>query len=157
MTTHNSLQYWKMSLILLLTVTLCSCGSGQRIDPQLQIISGTVTLDGAPLEHGIVQFYSATPKTNSMVSSTTIRMGEFQLDPKGGLPPGTYKAAISSIKTSGSNSNGSGDKMDAADTAIEVIPSKYNTETELTCEIVPGKPTTVHFELSSDQGRSARK
>lgn len=148
---------FNISLIAFLILGLLGCGGGNGIDPQLQVISGTVTLDGAPLDQGSIQFYSATPQANSMVSSTTIRMGQFHLEPKGGLPPGVYKAAINSVKSSPDPANATGDKMDSVGTAIELIPQKYNKDTELTCEIVPGKPTVVHFELDSAKAKSTRK
>lgn len=157
MTIHEARRRFKISLTAILTASLLGCGGGAGIDPQLQVISGTVTLDGAPLDQGSIQFYSDSPQSHSMVSSTTIRRGEFQLEQKGGLPPGLYKAAISSVKSSPDQANSTGDKMDAVATAVEIIPRKYNTDTELTCEIVPGKPTVVHFELNSDKTNSPRK
>jgi hypothetical protein len=87
-------------MLFLLTVCLfmstAGCGDGRT---QRFPVSGQVTIDGVPLEHGFVQVIPANdrPATGKIGSD-----GRFQLttyEPNDGCVPGTHKVAIIANET----------------------------------------------------------
>ena len=75
--------------------TVAGCGGSGR-GP----VSGTVTLDDQPLEHGVINFrpvegFSA-PGSGGVVTG-----GSFEIPAAKGLQPGKYKVTISAFKKTG--------------------------------------------------------
>jgi hypothetical protein len=85
-------------ICLLSAAILAGCGGSDR--PSLTKVSGTVTLDGQPLEGAMVSFqYVADEKSKYQrpSSGVTDAQGKFTLgtyDKDDGLPVGKYKVAI---------------------------------------------------------------
>jgi|SRR6516165_337824 hypothetical protein len=77
---------------VLLGLTGCSGNSGGR-----QRISGTVTVKGAPLVDGIIEFIpqvDSSPKQFATKSGALVRDGKYVIPKDKGLLPGTYKVII---------------------------------------------------------------
>jgi hypothetical protein len=152
---------------------LSGCGSGAVDNLPRQAVSGTVTLDGKPLEQGTITF---TPQTDlptpGMVS---ISGGSYSIPQTQGLVPGSYKVSIlgrdstEPVEKFGDLPGVAGrQQAEAADkknraalsgkagaAATQPIPSQYNTATTLTAEVKDGGPNTFPFNLSS--GPAPRK
>ena len=81
---------------LVLMSMVVGCGGGSQRGP----VSGTVTLDGQPLEHGVISFRpikgNASPGSGSVVTD-----GNFEIPADKGLPPGEYKVTISALQKTG--------------------------------------------------------
>jgi hypothetical protein len=61
--------------------------------PALGAATGTVTLDGKPLENAVIVFVPLPP-TVSKQSGAEIRGGEFAIDPEVGLAAGEYRVEV---------------------------------------------------------------
>lgn len=146
----NALRVSKFSFVglsLLATLTLFSVsGCGRGSDGRVPV-SGTVTLDGAPMESGSVIFYTGA----GSAGVGTIQGGNFTVSEAGssaGVQPGSYKVAIESWETAPGEVNADGE---IAAEGKSRIPEKYNSaETSgLTAEVKAGaEPIT--FALTSD-------
>lgn len=126
------------SIALVLPVLfLTGCGGGGRIE-------GTVTLDGQPVDGGTITFVS--PDRNGGGAGGPIQGGKYAIETK--LPPGTYKVEINWLKSTGKQLPNKNDPGTTVDETKQVIPMKYNTQSELTADIKSGS-NNFNFELKS--------
>jgi hypothetical protein len=119
---------------LLLALFLIGCGAG---DGAVEV-AGDVTLDGKPIEEGVIHFMPVDGK--SRTTSTFIRGGRFQTR----VPPGKQRVEISSVQARPVRP---GQDADSA-TGGEIVPAKYNTKSELQADVNRGK-SPIRFELST--------
>ena len=149
---------------VVLALTLGGCGSDR---PQTIPVSGTVTLDGSPIEGAIVGF---TPTGGGRpATGTTDTSGKFTLttfeDGDGALP-GTHTVTVTKMKSSGgegmpSAGDSEGEEGDVMlsgpmgpgqqEPTVEwLVPQKYSNPktSELSCDVKQGmeQPT---FALTS--------
>jgi hypothetical protein len=123
------------------TLLAAGCGGGGGVDPVP--VEGVVTLDGSPLEGATVLFRPADGRPSI---GTTDAEGRYRLrytSERTGAVPGRHTVSITMLDE------------DSAAAAIgtkkkpqEPIPSRYNSQTELTAEVV-GSKTTLDFALLS--------
>jgi len=141
-----------MRRLLLLVAALSllgniGCGSGGI--PGHKAVSGTVTLDGQPLDQGLIQFQ---PQGSGGVNgSARIEAGKYALPEGGGLPVGSYKVAISSTNAPAATSSDPMEAMNQAGKAkaVERIPAQYNVKTTLTATVTEEGEQVFPFDLKS--------
>jgi hypothetical protein len=130
-------------LVPLALLAGCSSGSG------LYGISGTVDVDGAPLEKGSISFQPMEQQGTS--TGSPVIGGKYQVPRDTGLAPGKYRVVINAAVP------GSAGKVLPADAQpgdpppppLERIPKEWNTESKHTIEIKPSGPFVVPFEVST--------
>lgn len=117
---------------------LTGCGGPSNVGG----VEGVVTLDGKPLPNAMVQFQ---PETGRPSVGMTDAEGRYQLQytaDAAGAALGRHTVCIST----------GGKRMNAETGEIkvypELVPAKYNTNTELTVEVKPGG-NELNFELVS--------
>jgi hypothetical protein len=118
---------------------IVGCGPGNELGRRP--VSGTVTLDGQPLERGSISFQ---PVGDGTSSGATIENGTFSIPEQRGLPPGTYTVRIYSSQD--------GVMADEIPGEIrpprELIPSDWNTDSKHQIE-VNGGDNTFTFDIQS--------
>ncbi|MDR3232137.1 MAG: hypothetical protein LBT46_00460 [Planctomycetaceae bacterium] len=90
-------------IITLLIVTLSIAGCGQRGLKGLSKVSGTITLNGQPLEGATISFSPQTPDTRGAAALSGAG-GNFQvttLHSNDGVQPGEYLISVSKIESEG--------------------------------------------------------
>lgn len=127
-------------IIYLMTWTILGCGGVSSTE-----LTGKVTLDNQPVEHGDITLFGADDKHAKVAA--TITNGEYTIDAKSGLKPGNYKVEIHWLKPTGKTIP-SADPGFMMDETREVIPRRYNENTELTIVIDAGK-NTKDYPLTS--------
>jgi hypothetical protein len=128
--------------LLLLLAAGCGRSSG---------VEGSVTLDGAPVEGGTILFVAGPNQPDK--AHAEIHAGKFALPSGKGPPPGNYWVQIYWLKPTGKRSNNPAEYWDPKDVdqagpKAEMIPSKYNTRTQLNAEIKSGM-NTLNYDLKS--------
>jgi hypothetical protein len=118
-------------------VLLSGCGP-ERVG---QVVTGTVTFQGKPLDQGSIQFQPA--EGQSTFSGSSIDNGNYRLPPEFGLAPGKYTVRINSSE--GSVPTNSTDVEVGVFT--ERIPAKYNSESTLSAEVKEGEDNKFDFEI----------
>jgi hypothetical protein len=118
---------------------LCGCGRG---GPGAQI-SGSVTLDGKPLQKGRIVFI---PDVGVKAKSTTVEVIDGKFDVTQQAPTlGMHKVDIRSERPTGKKVP-SGMPGPPIDEMVQYLHIGYNVQSQLTREIKPGK-NTIDFEL----------
>ena len=116
-------------------------------------VTGTVTLDGAPLTQGTVSF---TPEKGRGATGQIASDGSFTLTPykKGdGAVLGPHKVAVIAIDRSGAKTDPGG--KESVDLNIKwLIPQRYGNPgtSGLTFEVKPDTKNVANFELTSNGG-----
>lgn len=133
----NKLRASIVVLFLASATLLVGCGG----DSDLAEVRGVVTLDGEPIANAFLEF---TPESSGAPSyGKTDAAGKYRMlftDTKFGSFIGKNRVSIST-----------GDVGDNGGTK-EVIPSVYNTKTELVKEVKAGD-NTFDFDLKSDASK----
>jgi len=142
----------------LVSAVAAGCGGGDGLDRQR--ISGTVKLNGQPLEWGTIQFQPESSATGEMVAGGAViqRDGSFEIPQAQGLTPGTYQVRVSSSDIDPANSSTSampGDENNKP--AKERVANKYNVNTELKAEVAAGKPNVFSFDVTSGFTSGAKR
>jgi hypothetical protein len=129
---------------LTLSLACAGCGAGDELPRQA--VSGTVTLNGQPLELGIIQFRPSSA-VEPVPAGAEIKGGAFTIPRDEGPTPGNYRVFINSSgpKKALTKAETSGEKMPGI--LPDLIPAKYNSESTLTAKVAADKPNTYDFSL----------
>ena len=107
-------------------------------------VSGTVSLNGAPLPTGMIQFNPASEIKGPQASGEIVA-GKFTISQAQGPVPGKHKVSISgkpAVNVKPNEEPGGTPKA-----APEPVPAKYNKQSTLETEIPTGGSSTLEFEL----------
>ncbi len=136
------------SLLVVISMAHFGCGGGDGLDRQP--VSGSVSLDGAPLKEGQIQFFPASNSAEAIATGGTITDGKYSIPKAEGPIPGTYTVQITAsggeqAKPEGNDGMpGTGPKHDK-----ELIPARYNAQSMLKAEVKSGADNTFDFPLVS--------
>ena len=114
------------------------CGVGDPLGRRP--VSGTVTLDGAPLQEGSISFQPTGGGTTS--SGAVIAQGKYTIPQDKGLPPGKYRVVINAVKpgTGTALAHGAMPGDEEGPPAEELIPPEWNTESQQFVEVPASGP-----------------
>jgi|SRR5262245_41379163 hypothetical protein len=131
-------------LLLLAALPAAGCGKSSKIVP----VSGRVTLDGRPLAEARINFQpqgdALEPGPGS--SAQTDANGEYTLElvtGGKGAYVGTHRVYITKF------TNQPNPEDDRARAGPNLVPAKYNLQSELTCDVPRGGRTDANFDLFS--------
>ena len=120
---------------------LAGCGDA---NPR-RAVSGTVTLDDAPLEQGSILF---SPLASGPSAGGEIQQGRYELAGDRGPAPGSYRVEISSWRSTGrvvvNEATGA-----TEENLVSAIPPRYNTRSELEVIVKEDGENTFDFPLES--------
>ena len=141
-----SLPAARSSLVLCVLAAAAGCGGGDSSGRHA--VSGTVTVDGAPVQQGNINFQPVEQSTTS--AGAVINNGTYSVPQEGGLLPGTYRVEIYAPVpgTGGTLEEGAlpGEPLPEAE---ELIPPEWNTESEQTIEVKPEGPFEFNFDVKT--------
>ncbi|QDT88494.1 carboxypeptidase regulatory-like domain-containing protein [Gimesia algae] len=123
---------------LVLSCMLTACGGTPDDQPKLAPVSGTVTMDDAPLADAFVRFY---PTSGRASAAKTDEEGKYELvfirDEMGAVL-GKHTVKISTLDE---------ENDPFGDQGSETVPDKYNKKTTLEANVTEGD-NTIDFELT---------
>lgn len=111
-------------LVLGLCVLLVGCGDSNPLERQP--VTGEILLDNVPIANGTIEF---SPVGEGTSSGAVLQEGKFEIPATKGLPPGDYLVRISAYNEEAEAVDLPGESNKVAE---ELIPAKYNTESEIT-------------------------
>jgi hypothetical protein len=108
------------------------------------VVKGQVTLDGWPVDSGVIQFFPDDLKGPSgkpgMIHDGTYLVPD--------VPVGKMRVVINAAKVVGKEKAADLPNSPMIDKFVETVPAKYNTQSTLVREIKPGV-NEIDFELTS--------
>jgi hypothetical protein len=117
---------------LLACALLAGCGPG--VEGRYPVC-GKVTYNGEPIANGSIVFVPADPDAGGMIrAGGTITDGQYEIPAKYGAYPGSHQVEIVWLKPTGRKITAD-DPPVQLDERVNVIPAKYNKQTELVVEI----------------------
>lgn len=125
--------------VLLLCLIGCSSGDGIRRGA----VQGTVSLAGTPIADGLIRFIPTGGTTGAMVDAP-IKAGSFALSQPAGPCVGTQRVEIFAFLKTGKMVVEDGEETEEIK---QLVPSRYNTRSELTVTIQEGDNALPPFEL----------
>jgi hypothetical protein len=138
------------------------CSGGDSLPKER--LSGTVTLDGQPLEQGTIRFMPTAQENASTSTETIITSGAYEIPASTGLLPGPYQVSISAVEEAKGSTpapkvrrgpgydpvGGTGVEEATADVRMrELIPAKYNIKSTLKADVTKGGKNVFDFPLMS--------
>ncbi|HCS53380.1 carboxypeptidase-like regulatory domain-containing protein [Rubinisphaera sp.] len=120
-------------------------GCGGSSGPPLGNVSGTVTLDGKPLEDATVTFY---PGEGRSAIGTTDASGNYTLQfnqDRAGAPIGENIVSITTKREPYHDESNTGNDIEGRK---EVVPLRYHAKSELKADVKSGS-NTFNFDLES--------
>jgi hypothetical protein len=131
----------KVSLLLALAISVVGCGRPEG--PKTSVVTGEVTLDGAPLDEGAINFLPVDG--NGVPSGAKISSGTYRAD----VPLGEKRVEIRAPKIVGQKDAYVGDPNSPKINIVEErIPLRYNAQSELRTKVSEKTPAT-NFPLQS--------
>ena len=111
-------------------------------------ISGTVNVDGAPLETGHIRFHPVEGQATS--GGAVVAAGKYAVPREGGLVAGKYRVSINAPEPgSGGQAAPAGPPGDPVPPPKERIPPEWNTASNHFIEVKPPGPFIFPFEVST--------
>lgn len=127
------LQIRRTSLLCTLTMIATLIGCGRAEGPKTAVVSGKVTLNGAPLESGQIIFVPGDGV--GIPSGAKISSGSYRAD----VPLGAKRVEIRAPKVVGQKDAYEGDpNSPKIDLIEEMVPPRYNSQSELKATIATG-------------------
>ncbi|MBO0699521.1 MAG: carboxypeptidase regulatory-like domain-containing protein [Zavarzinella sp.] len=149
---------WVGPVIALMSLaTLAGC-SGKGPGDYAHV-SGTVTLDGSPIEGAKLTFVSTTEVKGQKAEYSTVTdsSGKYMIAGVGkdpGMPPGMYKVAITKLVMKGGKFKAPEEgfdmtQLEMSGMGINELPKQYAdaNSTNLTATLESGKNQNVNFDL----------
>jgi hypothetical protein len=102
-------------------------------------------LDGQPLASGSISFQ---PTAGGISAGAPIKEGQYAIDQSKGPSPGQHKVAIFSSKPTGREIPTS-DGVTRIPEVVEVVPARYNLNTQLRAEVQSAATAELDFNLHS--------
>lgn len=119
-------------------------------------ISGKVTLDTKPLDHGMIEFWpedspgetgSSENKRVKISSGAVVANGEYRIEKLQGLPPGKYRVRVFAPQSDGPPPNPNEAPGPGGRPGIERIPPQYNIQSAMIFEVAAGKPNQYDVDV----------
>jgi hypothetical protein len=139
-------QLSRLSLALILASLLCGCGDSNPLGRKA--ISGSVSLDSVAVKQGRIDFQPM--QLGGVPSGASITDGKYSIAAEKGLPKGKYRVTINAAEPGTGGAAPGAMPGDIAPVPKELIPEKFNTQSELTREVGDDKKSYVFdFDLKS--------
>jgi len=134
---------------LTVLAALAVAGCGGPDGPPREPVSGVVTLDGKPLEKGLITF---TPEGGGdLVVSGLVVDGAFHLPREEGPGLGPHRVDVSSRKATGKTLKDRNDPENPVEERVEVVPPRYNLRSELRADVVQGGDNRFTYDLDGSR------
>lgn len=133
--------------LLTLGVSLIVTGCGPAVDPGYHPVTGTITLDGAPLVDAIVSFQPTSEGSSG--TGRTDAEGVYTLFYASQRPGAKVGENTVVISKEADASSGGDEFAEITEEEGELLPARYNRESELTATVEDGE-NVIDFALTSD-------
>ncbi len=121
------------------------CGASDPLNRQA--VSGQITLDGAPLETGVVEF--SPEDKDGRTGGATVTSGRYAIEQSQGLPPGKYRVRIYAATNSSNPVSDGPPGIAQGPPAQECIPASWNSQSQHIVEVLAKGHNTFEFTVQT--------
>lgn len=139
------MNWTRLVLLVTLVANLTGCGRRGYEGAERFPVSGSVTVDGEPMDLGTISFLPTT--SGNRVSGGMIEDGKYAIPEAQGANTGSYRVEIRWGKKTGKHSFDPELKLDVEQRA-EGLPAKYHKQSTLTADVSKANHA-FDFELQS--------
>jgi hypothetical protein len=133
-----------LPLVILALACLWSAGCSGG----LAEVSGTVHLDGRPIEEGAINFIPIEG-TQGPASGAAIRDGKYHIPRSKGVAPGKHRVELRAFRNTGRKvQDPTGPPGARMDERVPAFGPEYNDDSKLTREVKPGS-NTFDFDIAT--------
>jgi hypothetical protein len=138
----------RLACALLLGLGLLGCGGETPYKGEKRYaVQGSVSFNGEPVDQGMISFVGESgDPTKQFTAGGPIYGGKYSIEENRGPNAGKYQVLIRWSRPTGKKRKDP-DSGEMVDETKEVIPSKYNTVTELRADISGSGSNTFDFDL----------
>ena len=147
---YNTCRLTAAAIVLFWLPTFTMIGCGRSGSARYEV-SGTVTIDGKPLNSGSILF---SPLGSGPTAGGKIADGQFLLARDKGPTAGSYRVEILAYQPTGRQIPDPDSPGKTTEEIGQVIPARYNVQSELRAKITAAG--TNHFEFATT-GKKARR
>ena len=138
----QSIRYWFALALVSAQLVLIGCSGDGKSTGR---VHGEITIDGAPLLEGQIQFFAVD---GGIGSDGVISNGKYDIAARDGMSAGKYRVELSSEKKTGKKvPDRDGGVGDMKDEVIEALPGKFNKNSKLQIEYDPKASQPYDFKL----------
>ena len=137
---------WLSAAMVVGVGVILPAGCGPAYPKGTLAFSGSVTLEGQPLDQGSIEFTSLPGQTEAR-SGAMVRNGSFSIPAHQGLPAGKYRVRVYS---SAGDAAAAMPEAPGDSTEVEVterIPAAWNTESEQEITVESGAKNEFRFDI----------
>jgi hypothetical protein len=127
-------------LVAALLLVVFAVGCGRRSKLERVLVSGKASYAGQPIEIGQIRFVPFE-STRAPITVENIRNGTYNTDSSGGVPVGTHRVEIRMFD---SEEYKNAPRVPGSPGLKQLLPAKYNRDSELTFEIPSGSGSIAH-------------
>jgi hypothetical protein len=126
--------------MLLVVVFIAGCNAGNGRLP----VSGSVTLKGAPLKEGVIEFSST-----GILTGASIVDGKYEIPADQGLSPGDYRVSITAGdgKTPIDSPDGIPGPTGANIVSKDLVPPEYNVNSKIIVSVEKSGPNKFDYNI----------
>lgn len=133
-----------LAAVVLALSLISGCGESDPLGRKA--ISGTVSLNGAPIERGNIAFQPVDKSTTS--GGAAIEAGKYSVPRQKGLPVGKYRVSINAPKPgTGGQPDPNAPPGDPPAPPQELIPAEWNINSENYIEVNDKGPYVYDFDV----------
>jgi hypothetical protein len=130
--------------VLLQAAVIAATGCGAANEPPRVGVSGKVTLGAEPLPTGTITF---VPVVSGPAATGPINEGSYSIGRAEGPGPGKYRVEIYSVRPTGKQVRDRGNPQEPLAEQRNVVPRRYNTESELKADVKPDQNQVFDYQL----------
>jgi hypothetical protein len=136
---------WSLLISTVLLWAIAGCGGDNPLGRKA--LQGTVTLDGAPIANGSIDFQPM--QAGGVQSGGVITGGKYSIRAEQGLPEGKYRVAIHASDASAGALPAGAMPGDDVPPVKELVPEEWNSKSEHTIEVTSKSSQEFNFEIST--------
>ncbi len=142
---------WSVEWVMGIAVAVAGCGSAPESTFDRVAVSGTVTLDGQPLENAVIRFVPF-PEVSGPKASVAVTSGRFEIPAAAGPVAGRHRVEIESTDHGGIEPDDEAALAELAAGKRKLakpvkIPAIYNTRSTLERTLAADSANQFEFQL----------
>jgi len=140
----------RIAVVYLVVSLIASALAGCQSEPDIGVVRGTVKLKGQPVTSGTITMEGGPSQISLMAPIGADGSYEMKTHDAGGLPPGSYKVAVSDQRIAEGDLVVLATDVQKSRPTGPTIPQKYRSiETSgLTADVKPGDNPPFDFDLN---------